>query len=234
MPTSRPEFDQRLHALMARLVEQGRSVRQTIELAVDAAFDKDEQKARRTREADQAIDRVDIEIEREAVALLADATQQGVRMDASDVRLILTIVKVNNEFERIADSAVIIAEKVPSFQKASGPLPPRFRVMANSVIGIMQTTITALGQMDRIAAELVLASDDATEAFKQAMLRETLEQLSRGEHAIDHALSLQIVAANLGRMADHCTNVAEQVIYVVTGKVVRHEGDRWTKPQEVG
>ncbi|MBL8746838.1 MAG: hypothetical protein JNK58_10840 [Phycisphaerae bacterium] len=233
MPASRPEFDDRMARLKSELDQQARSVQAAIELALDGAFDKDASKARHALELESRIDREDIRIERAAVAVLHEATTQGVRLDEPDVRMVLTIVKVNNELERIADSAATIAERLPDMTAIGSALPPKFRVMSNSVIGIMQTTCTALAHMDLTAAQVVLASDDATEAFKQAILGDTMRQLAAGQHTVEYAMALASIASNLGRMADHCTNIAEQVIYVVTGKVVRHEGDKWTKPEEV-
>ncbi len=231
MTATDPVFDERVNALRAELARQGRAVQRLIEASVDALFDHDRAKAQAAIATDSEIDRADIKIERDAVQLLYDAMQRGVKMEHHDVRTILTLVKVNNEFERIADCAVSIAERVGS--AGSGTLPSRFRVMANSVIGIMQTTNTAFAQTDTVAAQLVLASDDATEAFKEAILQDTEEELARGDHSVAYALMLQITAGNLGRMADHCTNVAVQVIYVQTGKVVRHSGSRWSQPEPI-
>ncbi len=233
MPASEPAFNSRLADLKLKLVEQGRAVQALIERAVESVFEKSREKAARTVEGDRAIDRMDIEIEREAVQLLIDAMAQGVRMNEHAVRTVLTIVKVNNEFERIADCAVNIAERVGSFLDPAATLPPKFRVMANSVAGIMQATNTAFASMDLAAAQLVLSTDDATEAFKDAILKDTEQQLARGEHGVEYAIALRTVAVNLGRMSDHCTNVAEQVIYVESGKIVRHQDDRWTKPARV-
>lgn len=233
MPLSAPVLEERLSKLRRDLDAQGRAVQRLMETAVDAVFERDASRSRRVIEADEAIDKEDVRIEREAVQLLADASSHGAGWDAASVRLVMTIVKVNNELERIADSAVIIAERIEAFLDLKAALPTKFRVMANSVIGIMQTTNTALSQLDITAGQVVLASDDATEAFKQAILEDTLEELAAGKHTPAYALALMTVAANLGRMADHCTNIAEQVIYVASGKVVRHAGDKWTKPESI-
>ncbi len=231
MPSSDPTFNRRLSDLRAALVVQGRRVQRQIEGAVDSVFGKDGAKALGVIESDGEIDREDVRIEREAVDILTDALDRGVKLDHHTVRMILTIVKVNNEFERISDCAVNIAERIDAFMGLDTEMPRKFQMMANSVIGIMRTTTIALESMDTIAAQLVLASDDATEAFKDAILRDTEQQLVRGEHSVDYAFALRTVAVNLGRMTDHCTNVAEQVIYVESGKIVRHQGDRWTSPE---
>ncbi len=233
MPAANPAFEQRLAILKSKLVVQGRAVQKQIERAVDSVFEKDAAKAARVVADDAAIDREDVQIERDAVDLLTDAMDQSVKLDHYTVRMILTIVKVNNEFERISDCAVNIAERIGAFSDLKTAMPSKFRMMANSVIGIMQTTNVALEGMDTVAAQLVLASDDATEAFKNALLSDTEEQLAMGRHSVEFAFALRTVAVNLGRMTDHCTNVAEQVIYVESGKIVRHLGDRWTKPEAV-
>ena len=230
MPVPEAEFAHRLASLRGDLADEARAVRRELEAAVDSVFEKDPDKARRAIEADEQVDRLDVRIEREAVQLLCDAIDRGARIDAGGVRTVFTLVKVNNELERIGDCAVAIAQRVDAFVALPEPPPPTFRVMANSVIGILQTTSTALSQFDTVAAELVLMSDDATDAFKRAILQDTEEALARGSISVEYAVALQAVASSLGRVADHCTNIAEQVIYVQTGKVVRHEGDRWTKP----
>jgi phosphate transport system protein len=146
--------------------------------------------------------------------------------------MILTIVKVNNEFERIADLAVAMVARMSAWLKLPGDPPRRFRVMANSVIGMIEHSIMSLEDMDTDAARLVLASDDATEAFREAILRENEEELAGGNRSAEYAFALNRVAAAIARMADHCTNVAEQVIYVETGKIVRHTDEQWTEPSE--
>ncbi|MEO1129334.1 MAG: PhoU domain-containing protein [Planctomycetota bacterium] len=217
--------------LKTQIEEQSRLVERVIETAVEAIFERDADKARRVIEHDEVVDRVDVQIEKSAVAFLHEATRQaGAGLAEHDIRLVLTIVKANNELERIADLAVSIAEQVDGVRALADSPPAKFRVMANSVIGIMQNTNTALEHLDDQAAQLVLASDDATEAFKQAILREVEEKLARGELSVDFAFALHIVAASLGRMADHCTNIAEQIIYVQSGKIVRHTDSKWTAP----
>lgn len=221
----------RLVALQGELASQGEGVALQIEHAVEAIFEANATLAKKVVDEDQAIDRIDIEVERKAVRLLSDALDSGVKLGHDGVRMLLTIVKVNNELERIADCAVNIAQRVGAFENLEAGLPPKFRVMANSVIGIMESTNSAFAHMDADAAQLVLSSDDATEAFKDAILRDLETQLVSGEHTVDFAFALRTVAVNLGRMSDHCTNIAEQVIYVTTGKIVRHMGEKWSAPE---
>lgn len=225
-------------ALHADLVEQGRRVLGVIEQAVEGLWERNRTKSNRVIADDELIDREDVRIEKEAVRVLTKALhagscdEQGV--GETDVRMLLTIVKVNNEFERIADLAVAIAERHESIAALESLPPARFRVMANSVIGIMQATCAAFERRDVKQAQLVLASDTTTEKFESAILREVEEMLASGRMTVDYALALHSIAASLKRMADHCTNVAEQVIYVETGKIVRHLDERWSQPEEPG
>lgn len=218
-------------SLKAELVVQGKLVQRSIEDAVVAVFDRNSVKAREVIERDHQIDKVDVQIEKSAVQILVDEWgHPGVR--AEDLRMMLTIVKVNNEYERIGDLATVIAEKYDTVASLPGSMPPKFRVMANSIIGIMHNTNTAFAQMDVTAAQLVLVSDDATDAFKTAILRDVEEGLVKGIHTVDYAFALGRIAHSLARMADHCTNIAEQVIYVASGKIVRHMGEKWTGPED--
>ncbi len=231
MTGSNQTLPQWLGTLKADLERQGARVVAQVERAVEALFEKDGGVAQAIFEAETEIDREDVRIERETVALLqAAADAAKAPLSETDVRLTLTIVKTNNELERIADLAVYAAQRVPSFAALTEDPPPTFRVLANSVIGIVQCTQRALVKMDVDQASLVLRSDDTTDAFKLAILREVEEKLAAGAHDVDYAFALHTAAAAFARIADHCTNIAEQVIYTATGQIVRHENDRWTDP----
>lgn len=228
-------FHERIVALQEALVVQGRAVLAIAERGVEAVFEKDAEKAAAVAQEDDAIDRRDIAIEREAVALMeaamtSCATQGRPTLTARDLRRILTIVKVNNEFERVGDLAVTVVTRMEPFLDTELNPPPRFRVMANSVLGMIDNTVRAFSTMDMDGAQMVLASDDATEAFRDAILRENEGELAAGRRTADYAFALNRVAAAMARMADHCTNVAEQIIYVATGNIVRHSGEKWTTP----
>lgn len=230
MPTT---FHTTLRGISDDLHRQGRLVLQSVEDAVEAVFERRESKAREVIGRDEQIDRDDVRIEKAAVQLLVDEWgHEGV--GAADVRAVMTVVKVNNELERIGDLSVAMAERVGALSSSGVALSPRFRVMANSVIGIMRDTNTALEKMDTQAAQRVLAFDDATEQFRTAILRELEEGLVKGVHTVDFSFAANRVAHCLARIADHCTNVAEQVIYVATGKIVRHQGEHWTRPEDPG
>jgi len=224
---------QRLTELKATLADQGVRVQRVLEDAVDALFSKNAAKATDVIGRDAEIDAVDVRVERDAVRLLTEAAATSqTEMGEYEIRLILTIVKVNNEFERIGDLSAKIASQMARVAAFPQALPPKFRVLANSIIGIVHNTNAAFGQLDVDAARLVLSSDDATEQFQRAILRDTEEGLAAGRHGVDFAFALQTIAGALARIGDHCTNIAEQVIYVETGKIVRHTDDHWSAPED--
>ncbi len=232
MPTTPEGFSKRLERLKADLTDQGRRVHAVIDRAVEAVFEPSDRKAAWVVQQDLEIDRVDVNIEKACVALLADATRDGAALTQDQLRMVLTIVKLNNELERIADAAVAIAEQTTHFTATGSRPPEAFRVMANSVIGIYEASLRAFEVLDTEQARIVLASEDTALAFKKALLRETEEALAAGSRSVDTGFSLHEMAASLDRIADHCSNIAEQVIYLATGAIVRHEGGRWTNPMQ--
>jgi phosphate transport system protein len=224
---SNASFQKRADRLRADLLDQGQRVRMLVEMAIDAAFEADNHKAQRAIDLDDAIDRVDVDIEKACVALLADVIKGGANAAWGEpgVRAILLIVKVNNELERIADMGVSIGEQVPTLTQDE--LPRTLRVMANSVIGILRDALRTLETFEEGAAMRVLASEDATETFKAALIRDVQERLCAGTMGPAEGFAIQEIATRCESMGDHCTNIAEQALYTATGKIVRHMAGKW-------
>ena len=225
------DFPKRIAQLSTDLEAQGRRVQALLELALDAFFTRDSAKAAKVNSDDDAIDAADVAIEKACVALLNDATNEGASLGESDLRRVLTIVKVNNELERVADVAVDLSDLVkPMVGGAGAPgraFPATFRMMANSVIGILRDTTTAFARMDAPLAKVVLQSQHCVTAFKDAIIRDGEQQIAKGQMTIEFAFLLLEVASQCELVADHCTNVAEQIIYSSTGAIVRHTPTQW-------
>lgn len=235
MPASPDAFAARIARLKADLVAQSRRVQALVEASCEAVFARDPAAAERAILMDEPIDRVDVEIEKAAVQLLNDATNVGAALRPEQVRMVLTIVKVNNEFERIADAGVNLCELVPAIAAHNVPLADTLRVITNSVVGIIRDTGTALDRADGSLARIVLASEDAVEAFKKAILREAQVQVASGKLSVDMAFLIQELTNLCEIMAEHCTNIAEQVLYASSGTIVRHMGGHWEEvPQQPG
>ena len=218
-------FAKKLAGLKDELVIQGRRVNDMTLQAVESFFESDLIKADAVTEADAIVDKVNVEIERAAVPLLAMG-----ETGEHEIRSVLTIVKINNELERCADCAVNIAETVKEIGELSQPIPPTFRVMANSVVGMIRDANRALDELDTALAQQVLAFDDTVDRFKREIILDAEEKVAAGDFGAQFAFRLLDVTKNLERIADHCTNVCEQVIYVESGLIVRHLPEGWSKP----
>jgi phosphate transport system protein len=227
MSTTPTGFSIRLERLRGDVVAQGRRVQVMLEASFEAVFERDEGKATAAIALDDEVDRADVELEKAAVDLLVDATRAGGSLDPVQLREVLTIAKVNNELERVADAAVDVAELVPHFKSLSKPFPETFRVMANSVIGILRDSATSVARQDPALAKVVLQSQHAVTAFKGAIVRDAEERIAAGTMPIDLALRLHEIAGQCELIADHCTNICEQIIYLRTGTIVRHTEARW-------
>lgn len=232
MPQSPEGFATRIARLKADLIAQSRRVQALLEAACDAAFARDAAAAQRAIRMDEPIDRVDVEIERAAVQLLTDATATGAALRPEQLRGVLTIVKVNNELERIADVGVAIAELTGELTRQQNVLPDTIRVITNSVIGILRDVGTAYDRDDAALARIVLASEDAVEEFKKAIIRDAQVQVSTGKMSVDFAFVLQELGNLCEILAGHCTNIAEQVLYTTSGTIVRHMGGHWEEVPE--
>ncbi|MEC8320418.1 MAG: phosphate signaling complex protein PhoU [Planctomycetota bacterium] len=220
------DFQSRLDRLHADIVAQGDRVLEQATLAFDAYFDHDQDLARRATAIEPEVDRVDVEIERRSIPLLALG-----QTDEYAIRSVLTIVKINNEFERIGDNANAIAEATLDPRRVGSSLPDTFRVMANSVLGMLRESNRAMAKRDADLARRVLAFDDTVTQFNIEILRHTQDRIAEGTLAVDGAFRILTVTKATERIADHCTNICEQVIYLETGKIVRHDPDGWTDPQ---
>jgi phosphate transport system protein len=229
MPESTNGFPERIARLQGELAMQGRRVQQLLEAAFDAAFERDATGAAGAIGQDEQIDTIDVEIERHSVALLVEATAAGAALSPALLRRVLTIVKVNNELERIADAGVAVGELVKDLLAQNVQLPQTIRVMTNSVIGILRDSCSSLERNDAQLAKIVLASEDAVEAFKRAILRDLQVQVSSGRLTVDAAFLVQELSTLCEIIASHCTNIAEQALYVASGKTVRHMGGRWVE-----
>lgn len=218
-------FTDKLAQLKDKLSAQGNRVVDLTLRAVESYFERDEAKASSVVNTDTLVDKVDIEIERASIPLLAMG-----ETDEHAIRSVLTIVKVNNELERIADLAVNIAEAALDSGHTNEVVPNTFRVMANSVIGMLRDANQALAKVDTRLAERVLSFDDTVDRFKTEISLDAQEKVASGAFGVKFTFRLMSVIRSLERIADHSTNICEQLIYLETGHIVRHLPQGWSKP----
>ena len=220
-----PSFSSKLNELQTVLHAQGDRVLTLVTLAIESYFDHDEAKARTVVALDDEIDSVDVAIERASIPLLAMG-----QTNEHAIRQVLTFVKVNNELERIADCGVNIAEQVVGHQHLSDPMPPTFRVMANSVLGMLRDSNRALATSNAELARQVLLFDDTVDRFRNELILQAQEQVALGTSSVRFAFRVTGATRNMERIADHSTNICEQTIYLLSGKIVRHRPEGWSDP----
>ena len=208
-----------LDDLKTRVARMSALVQQIVERAVDAVLKADADLARRTIEADARIDEEEVKVEQAAIDLLA--LHQPA---AGDLRLITTVIKVNSDLERIADCAVNVAQRVLPLAQSEDYAPPAdLRPMCNSVVSNLRDAVKAFNLNDVELARQVLRNDDVVDALYHQIVQDMLAQMqSAGSHNASIELSHVMIAKNLERIADHCTNIAEDVIYIQSGRIVRH------------
>jgi phosphate transport system protein len=192
-------------------------VQDLVEKSVDSVVHLDEALAQQAMNADDRIDEEEVNIEKQAIDLLA-----LYQPAASDLRLITMIIKVNGDFERIADCAVNVAQRVPWLAKLGEyPVSTDLRLMANTAVTTLRDTINAFNLSDIEMAKRVLKSDDVLDALYHQIVQETLAALEN-EHKANRDLSTIMIAKNLERIGDHCVNIAEDIVYVQSGRIIRH------------
>ncbi len=194
-------------------------VQQVVQQSMDAAQTLDSKLALQVVAADARIDEEEVKIEKSAIDLLALHAPA-----AGDLRTVTTIIKVNGELERIADCAVNIAQRVPPLSHLAGPAAPEdMRLLANCVVTLLRDTIKALSLGDEGLARQVLRSDDVIDALYHQIVQDMLTCMETAGDKVNADLAYIMIAKNLERIGDHCTNIAESVIFIHTGQIIRHQ-----------
>ena len=217
MSIVRQGFDQELESVRQELVHMGQIVQDAIKNAVDALARRDKALAQQVMDGDDLIDSMQVEIEDRCISLIA--RQQPV---ATDLRILGTGLKITTDLERIGDHAFDIAKIVLLIgdEPLIKPLVdiPRMAVMAQSML---EDSLQAYLKLDIQLAEKVCRDDDLVDQLYHQVFRELLTYMLEDPKKINQATQLIFVARYLERIADHSTNVAEWVIYLVTGERLR-------------
>lgn len=211
-------FTELMDELREQVARMTAMVQQAVEQSIEAVQTLDTRLAQTCIASDQQIDDEEVKIELEAINLLALHAPA-----ATDLRMITGIIKVNSDLERIADCAVNIAQRVrPLSQMERYQAPKDLRLMANSVLQCLRDAIKAFNLSDAELARQVLRSDDVVDALYHQIVQDMLNRMEQDGQRANKDLSNIMIAKNLERIADHCTNIAEDVIYVQSGRIVRH------------
>ncbi len=214
-------FEERLNELRQRLLEMSGLVESAIYRSVHAVVDRDEGLAQRVIENESRVNQMEIDIDDMAVQLLA--LEQPV---AIDLRLITAAIKINNDLERMGDLAVSIAERALSLMhEPSVNAQIDVPYLAGLVESMVRKALDSFVKKDSDLARNVLFSDDAVDNLRNTIYKEMILYMEDNPRSIPQALNLIFVARNLERIADHATNIAEDVLFLVEGVDVRHHAE---------
>jgi phosphate transport system protein len=170
-------------------------------------------------EKDLEIDHSEVEVEEECLRILA--LHQPV---AIDLRFIVAALKLNNDLERIGDLAVNIAERALFLSRVTPPVIPfDFNEMAQRTRDMLKQSLDALVNMDIELARRVCAEDDEVDRINREMYVHVKQAIRQHPHHLEALVHLLSVSRHLERIADHTTNIAEDVIYMIEGEIVRHK-----------
>ena len=211
-------FDAELMSLKEKLLEMATRAEEQIALAVRGLKDRDEKLACQVLEREEAINRLDIEIDEMCLRLLA--LRQPM---AADLRFITSAMKIGSDLERIGDLAVNIAERTIDLLKSAQLKPlidiPLMALMAQEMV---RDALSAFINGDDKLAREVCERDDQVDKLNVQIFRELLTYMMEDHATISRAVDLILVGRHLERIADQATNIAEDVIFMVVGKTIKH------------
>ncbi len=214
-------LEEQLEEVRKRLLEMSALVEAAVYRSVQSLVEKDEALARQVLENESRINQMEIEIDELATRLLA--LQQPM---AVDLRFLTAAIKINNDLERMGDLAVNITER--SLDLMHQPLVkplidiPQMAKLAESMV---RKSLDAFVKRDADLARSVLVSDDAVDQLRDDVYRELVTYMQKDPSTVRQCLDLVFVARNLERVADHATNIAEDVVFLVEGVDVRHHSE---------
>lgn len=209
--------------LKRKILSLGASVETAVHEAIRSIEERDTRLAQKIIEDDILIDEMEIEVEEECLKILA--LHQPV---AIDLRFLVAVLKINNDLERIGDLAVNIAER-SSFLATRPPINVSFDFsqMCKQTEAMLNTSLDALVNLSPELAHKVCTSDDAIDAMNRQMYLRIQETIGKQPERMVSLIHLLSVSRHLERIADHATNIAEDVIYMVEGQIVRHQTEKY-------
>jgi len=213
-----PHFQEQLATLKERLLVMGGLAEERVRLAVQALVEGNPALVEQALSGDGPINELHIEIDDRCLKLLA--LHQPM---AADLRAILAAVKINTDLERVGDLAVNIAEAARRYS-AHPPVKKLIDIpqMASTAQGMLRKALDAFVRRDPELAQQVLDEDDVLDTLKTQVFRELLTYMLQDPGTIEPALDLILVSRHLERIGDHATNIGEDVIFMVSGRDVRH------------
>ncbi|NKB80362.1 MAG: phosphate signaling complex protein PhoU [Nitrospirales bacterium] len=211
-------FDEELADLKGKILRMGALVEEQITEAMKALTERNEDLARQVIENDKRVNTMDVEIDEACLEFMA-LYQPAAR----DLRFITTAMKISTELERMSDLAENICERALELN-TEPQLKPYIDIpiMAERAMAMVRESLDAFVKGDAALARKVLGDDDSVDDLTEQLFRELLSFMIETPQTISRAIRLSFIAKYIERIADHATNVAELVVYMVEGKIIRH------------
>ena len=211
-------IEHQIAQLKNSILQFGTIVEESISRSNTALFKRDVELAQKVIANDTEIDRLEVELEEECLKVLA--LYQPV---AADLRFVVAVLKINNDLERIGDLASNIAKTVSQLT-ITGPLelPEEISSMAKQVEEMVKNSLDAVVKADPDLARQVRKEDDIVDAGRHTVRKLVMQQIKKDPEKVEGLLQINSISKHLERIADMATNIAEDVIYMVEGEIVRH------------
>jgi phosphate transport system protein len=215
-------FEQELEELKAKLLEMSALVERAVYLSVQGVVEKNAELAEQVLRNEARVNQLEIEIDDMAISLLALQAPL-----AADLRLVTAAIKINNDLERMGDLSVSIAQAAQALVREP-VIRPAIDIphIAGLAQGMVRKALDSFVQRDPELARSVLASDDAVDNLRTASYHELISFMEKNPQQVSQALYLLSTVRNLERIADHATNIAEDVLFLVKGIDVRHHNEQ--------
>ena len=211
-------FIRELDNIKKNILSLGAMVEERVRLAVDAVTNNDSVAAQQIIKTDYEIDEMEVEIEEECLKVLA--LHQPV---AVDLRFLIAVIKINNDLERIGDQAVNIAQRVGILSKHPNPTYNfDYTLMAQKAESMLRMSLDALVNLDEDIAFKVVTMDDEVDQIQEEAYDRIKNAMKINPDMTGFLINLFLVSRHLERLADHATNIAEEVIYLIEGEIIRH------------
>ena len=214
----RKHFSRELEKIKKQILSLGAIVEEQVRMALQAIETNDGDLAQKIIKTDYDIDEMEVKIEKECLKVLA--LHQPV---AVDLRFLIAVIKINNDLERIGDQAVNIAERVGVISKRElSDFFFDYSAMGEKAQKMLKMSLDALVNMDYDRAFSVVMMDDEVDAIKEQAYDRVKKAMGEHPDKIGYLINLLLISRHIERLADHATNIAEEVIYLIEGEIIRH------------
>ena len=214
------QIDLEMNKLRAVIMAMGQSVELAVEEATQGLIERKSERLKKVREHEDKINAFHLEVDEMCLKIIASQSPF-----AADLRMILAIIKINSDLERMGDQAMNISLNVRDYlEKTALQEASAIANMSHTVRKMVRDAMDAFIKGDVALSEQVLLQDDVVDEAKRSTFKNLVEVMKQNPNFVEGAVDLMLVSRNLERLGDHATNIAEDVIFASTGKDIRHGG----------